>query len=94
MKLSESVKPITYFKAHASEAIREVTENRKPLVITQKGEAKVVILDVREYDELQETLSLLRLLSMSQQDVTAGRVEPLDRVFDQLRQELPTAEEK
>ncbi len=88
MKLSESVKPITYFKAHASEAIREVTENRKPLIITQNGEAKVVVLDVREYDQMQETLSLLRLLSMSQQDVAASRVEPLDQVFAQLRKEI------
>jgi len=35
MKLSESVKPISYFKAHASEIIREIVNTRQPLEKTR-----------------------------------------------------------
>lgn len=59
---SESVKPISYFKAHASEIIREVSENGKTMVITHKGEAKVIVLDIAEYKKTQESLALLKIL--------------------------------
>jgi PHD/YefM family antitoxin component YafN of YafNO toxin-antitoxin module len=43
MKLSKTVKSISYLKAHASEILRDVTSNKKTMVITQKGEAKAVL---------------------------------------------------
>jgi prevent-host-death family protein len=46
MKLSESIKPISYLKAHASELVREISDEHKTLIITQNGEAKVVVQDL------------------------------------------------
>lgn len=60
MKLSKSVKPISYLKAHASEVIRDVTDNQRTLVITHNGEAKVVVQDVRVYEQFQESLAKLK----------------------------------
>jgi hypothetical protein len=39
MKLSDSVKSISYLKAHASELLREISDEHKTLIITQNGEA-------------------------------------------------------
>ena len=41
MKYSESIKPISYLKTHASGVIRDVANNQKTLIITHNGEAKV-----------------------------------------------------
>jgi prevent-host-death family protein len=46
MKLSESIKPISYFKAHASEIVRQIVNSRQPMVITQNGEAKAILQDL------------------------------------------------
>jgi len=46
MKLSSQIKPISYQKAHAAEIVRNLAEQGEPLVITQNGEAKVVIQDI------------------------------------------------
>jgi len=43
MKLSSQIKPISYLKAHTAEIVRKLNEHREPMVITQNGEAKVVI---------------------------------------------------
>lgn len=43
MKYSTQIKPISYLKANAAEVVRHLTEQREPLVITQNGEAKLVI---------------------------------------------------
>jgi prevent-host-death family protein len=61
MKLSSQIKPISYLKAHAAAVIRQLTEQREPLVITQNGEAKVVIQDVQSYEQTQEMLALLKI---------------------------------
>lgn len=43
MKLSSRIRPISYLKVHAAEIVRNLDEQQEPLVITQNGEAKVVI---------------------------------------------------
>lgn len=43
MKPSEHIKPISYLKAHTSELINDISKNKSTVVITQNGEAKVVV---------------------------------------------------
>jgi len=86
MKLGDSVRPISYLKAHASEVIRDVTENRRTVVITQHGRARVVLQDVRAYDELMESLAFLKLLGRSRQSLREGRGVPLEEAERRIRQ--------
>ena len=51
MKLSETVKFISYFKMHASEILRDVIIHQHKLVITKNGEAKAALLDIKKYEE-------------------------------------------
>ena len=88
MKLSESIKSISYLKAHASNIVNDVNKNGKTMVITQNGEAKVVVQDIKEYEKTQETLALLKMLSMSQESVKKGKFKPVDKAFDDIRRKL------
>lgn len=85
MRYSTQVKPISYLKANAAEVLTHIAEQREPLVITQNGEAKAVLQDVASYEETQETLALLKLLAMGNQDVAAGRLKPVGEVIARLR---------
>jgi len=73
VRYSSQVKPISYLKANAAEVLTRLAEQREPLVITQNGEAKAVLQDVASFEETQETLALLKILALGQQDVEAGR---------------------
>lgn len=88
MRLHESVKPISYVKAHAAEVIHDVAENHKTIVITQNGEAKAVLQDIAEYERTQESLALLKLLALSRRDVDEGRVKPAEAVFADIREKI------
>jgi len=88
MKPSESIKTISYLKAHASEVIRDVVNNQKTLVITQNGEAKVVVQDLRVYEQLQESLTLLKMLAQSSKSLKAGKAKPISKAFDDLRKRI------
>jgi prevent-host-death family protein len=73
MRYSTQIKPISYLKANAAEVLQDLQEQRRPLVITQNGEAKAVLQDVASYEETQETLALLKILALGNQQVAAGR---------------------
>ena len=85
MRYSSQVKPISYLKANAAEVLTRLAEQREPLVITQNGVAKAVLQDVASFEETQETLALLKILALGNQDVAAGKVEPVVDVVARLR---------
>ena len=85
MKLSRQIKPISYLKAHAAEIVRNLGEQREALVITQNGEAKVVIQDIDSYEQTQETLALLKILALGMRQIEEGKVMSAEDVINRLR---------
>ena len=88
MRIEHDVRPVTYMKTRAAELLRSVSENRRPVVITQSGEAKGVLMDFTSYQELRQATLLLRLLAQGEADVRRGRTIPQERVFAELRARL------
>ena len=88
MKLSESVKPISYLKSHTAEALRNVNEGRRTMVITQHGEAKAVLQDIASYEQTQESLALLKILAQSSKRIREGRSKPVKKAFADIRKRI------
>lgn len=88
MKLSESVKPISYLKSHTAEALRDVREGQRTMVITQNGEAKAVLQDIASYEQTQESLVLLKMLAQSSKSIQGGRSKPVKKAFAEIRKQL------
>lgn len=84
MKLSQSIKPISYFKAHAAEIIKELNRDHGTMIITQNGEAKAVIQDIAEYERIQEALALLKMIAQGQKDVEEGKTISADAILTEL----------
>ena len=85
MKLSSQIKPISYLKAHAAEIVKTLNINREPLVITQNGEAKVVIQDIESYEQGQETMALLKVLALGMRQIGEGKIQPAEDALKRLR---------
>jgi prevent-host-death family protein len=88
MRQSETVKPISHFKTHASEVIREVVETHNPVVITLNGEAKAIIRDICEYEQERESLALLKILSLSRKSIDDGKYLPAPEAFASIRRQI------
>lgn len=90
MRLSEDIKPVTYMKTRAADLLKQVKDSRRPVVITQNGEAKAVLLDVASYEELRNATLLLQLVSEGEADLRKGRTvqqkDALERVRSRLRE--------
>jgi len=85
MKLSDQIKPISYVKAHAAEVVRNLSLQSGPMVITQNGEAKAVMQDIKSYEQTQEAMALLKMLALGQRQIDEGNVQPASDVVAKLR---------
>jgi len=85
MKLSSRIKPISYLKAHAAEIVRNMGGQKEPLVITQNGEAKVIIQDIESYEQTLETMALLKILALGNRQIEEGKTESAADVIKRLR---------
>jgi len=90
MRYSTQIRPISYLKANAAEVLQELTDQRQPMIITQNGEAKAVIQDVATYEQTQETLALLKILALGNQQVSQRRVKQPADVAKRVRAKLAT----
>jgi prevent-host-death family protein len=85
MKLSSQIKPISYLKAHAAEIVRNLSKQDAPLIITQNGEAKIVLQDIESYEQTQKTMALLKILALGTRQIEEGKVQPAGDVIQRLR---------
>jgi prevent-host-death family protein len=85
VKLSRQIKPISYLKAHTAEIVRSLAKQGEPLVITQKGEAKVVMQGIESYEQMQETLALLKILALGTRQVEEGKTQLAGDIVQRLR---------
>lgn len=90
MNLSRQIKPISYLKAHAAEIVRNLAEHDEPLIITQNGEAKVVMQSIKSYEETIETMALLKLLALGMKEREEGKVQSAGDVVKRLRERKKT----
>jgi prevent-host-death family protein len=86
VKLSNQIRPISYLKAHAAEIIRNLSKQQEPLIITQNGEAKVVIQDIQSYEQTQQTIALLKILSLGIRQIEEGKFLPAEDAIRRLRE--------
>ncbi len=88
MLLSQDIKPISYLKAKTATVINDVNENQRTIIITQNGEAKAVVQDIKSYENLQNSLNLLKLIVQSENDIENNRIVDQEEMFNNLEQKL------
>ena len=54
LRIQDDIIPIGEFKTHASRILRRLQEDRRPVVITQRGKATGVLVTPEDYDRFTE----------------------------------------
>ena len=93
MPRATRIKPTSYFKANAAEIIQELGEVGEPMIITQNGEAKAIVQDIVSYEKTQETLALLKILALGEQQIKEGKTVPLAKAMRRFRERVKRAAE-
>ncbi|KWT03390.1 MULTISPECIES: type II toxin-antitoxin system Phd/YefM family antitoxin [Pseudomonas syringae group] len=84
MSLATHIRPITYLKTSAAEIVKEFSVNPEPIIITQNGEPKMVVMDIHDYEKQQETLALLKLLALGTKEIKEGKFSEANAFLDEM----------
>jgi prevent-host-death family protein len=94
INLKEDIKPISYIKTNAADMMKYVNEVRNPIVITQNGEAKAVLVDIESYQNMQDAFNLLKILNLSEKQIEKGLYKKSEKVFEELENRFGIINEK
>lgn len=85
INLKDDIKPISYIKTNAAEMMKYVTERHNPIIITQNGEARAVLLDIKSYQNMKDAFSLLSIIKISENEIAKGQFQDSDEVYDEIK---------
>jgi hypothetical protein len=68
-----NIKSISYLKSHAAQISEDLQLNGNPYVITQNGDASMVIEGVKEYQEKESLIAALKIMALGEKDRVQGK---------------------
>ena len=86
ISLRENVKAISYIKTNAAQMMKYVNERKTPVIITQNGEAKAVLMDIETYQDTEDAFALMNIIKIAEKDIKNGNVKKADKVFKSMRE--------
>jgi antitoxin YefM len=72
LKLDQDIRPLSEVRTEITNCIKKVHDTRRPLIITQHGKGVAVLLDVQEFEIIQEKLELLSDIQKSLSQIENG----------------------
>jgi len=72
LKLNQDIRPLSEVRTGIASFIKQVHDTKRPLVITQHGKGVAVLLDVQEYEIIQEKLEILSDIQKSISQIENG----------------------
>ena len=76
-----NVIPVSDLRQDAAKVLKQLRSNKEPLIITQRGRAAAVIIDVEAYEKSEQEKELLRLLAKGDREIEIGVGYDLETVF-------------
>ena len=90
VRVDEDIRPLSEFRAGVASFVKQIHETRRPMVLTQRGRGVVVLVDVQEYEKMQERLELLEEVYKAEEQLANGEgishEEAKSRVLSRLAQ--------
>ena len=84
MSITQDIRPVSYLKSRSADILKQVNETHRPIIITQNGEPKAVLQDTESYENMRNTIGLLKLLAMGEEDIRKGHILEQTQVFQNI----------
>ena len=76
VKVDEDIRPLSEFRAEVASFVKHIHETRRPMVLTQRGRGVAVLMDVHEFELMQERLEILEDIYRAEGQFAAGEGVP------------------
>ena len=72
VRVDEDIRPLSEFRAGVAKFVKQIHETRRPMVLTQRGRGVAVLVDVQEYEKMQERLEVLEEVYRAEEQIASG----------------------
>ena len=90
LKFDEDIRPLSEFRAGIASFVKQVSETRRPMVLTQHGRGVAVLVDIHEFEVMRTRLELLEDVTVAETQIAAGRLTPQDEAKARALEKLGT----
>ncbi len=73
INLDKDIKPLSEFRSKVTSYMDQVHKTKRPLLITQNGKSRAVLMDVSEYESLIDRLELLQDIQLAKSQIEEGK---------------------
>jgi prevent-host-death family protein len=84
LKINQDIKPLSEIRTGIANFIKQVHDTKRPLIITQHGRGVAVLIDVHEFEMMQEKIELLTDIQISLSQVENGQGIDHEDAMDQV----------
>lgn len=88
MNITKDIKSVTYLKSRAANMLEQINNTHRPVIITQNGEPRAILQDPQSYENMRNTIGLLKLISQGEGDIKSGKTKMQKEVFDNIERKL------
>ncbi|MEW6087175.1 MAG: type II toxin-antitoxin system Phd/YefM family antitoxin [bacterium] len=88
MNIVKDIKSVTYLKSKAKDLLEQINTTHRPVIITQNGEPKAILQDPESYENMRNSIGLLKLISQGESDIQSGKTKTQKEVFDKIEIKL------
>lgn len=89
-----NIRPLTDFRNNMKQYIKELNENKKPIVLTQHGKSAAVLLHTENFQEMQDQIEYMRKVAQGLDDYKSNRVYSVEETFDAVNEIIEAADNR
>jgi prevent-host-death family protein len=76
-----NILPVSDLRQDAAKVLKQLKDNKAPIIITQRGRAAAVMIGIEAYEKSEHDKELLRLLAKGDRETETGEGYDLDAVL-------------
>ena len=81
---THSIRPLNDLTANPKKVLSHLQRSKKPVLLTQNGKPRVMLIDMHKLSGKNNVGELERLIEEAEADVAAGRIEDCDQYIKRL----------
>ena len=88
LRVTDDIRPLSNFRAEASTCIKHIHDTKRPMVITQRGKGVAVLIDINEYEALQEKIDVLQDVYKGERQIESKEMIPHKQAKENILKKL------
>ena len=76
---------IKNLKTKTDELLKEINNTHNAIIITKNGKPTAVIQDPESYQKMKDAISILKILSISEEEIKNNMLISNDQIFDKIK---------